>query len=150
VATDAEQRDTFLSLEEILGERAQRCRNADADLRALVGAGDDRQALAFGKISEEEQALIGLLEAFGDRAPRQLLDTRFQYPPPKPRRGGTETPELAAAQLVKVNHELTESLAEMVDKLSAPEQREDLAELHKAVESRARHISLIDVTTRDP
>lgn len=147
---DAEQRDTFLSVEEVLKHRAQRCLAAEGALRTLAESQRDRLSMACEKIAVRERRLVGLVNAFASDAPPQLLATRLQYVPEKVERTAPDSAPAAAAQLVQVNHELTQTLAALAGRMPTPELEEDLGELHRAVESLARRVSMISLTAQDP
>ena len=146
---DAQQRDTFLALREIITEAIRRCEAAEGQLKALAGGGDDRVSLSCQEILAKEEQLIDSLRAFLHEAPKPLLDTRSQYIPEKKQPPLPKTPEDAAAQLATVNLHVTEILDDLTGKLSSPDQQEAVDALRKEVETLAQHVSMTSVTLHD-
>jgi len=149
VSNDAEQRDTFLTLEEILTNAIKRCRSAEAELKGLAVGGDDRVSLACQDILDYEEKLIGTIEGFLRNASTKLLETRFQYLPEEKEPERPDTPKDAAAQLATTNHQITEILDNLSRKLVPPDAQAALDELHQEVETRAQQVSMISVTLHD-
>lgn len=146
---DAAQRDTFLSLEEVLGNAGKRCQAASEQLKALAGGGDDPVSLACQEMLGNEEKLIDTLEGFVRNAPEDLLKMRIQYVPAQEEPGRPESAEDAAAQLATVNHQVTETLADLHEKLNLPEKSEALEELHREIETLSHSVSMVNVTMRD-
>jgi hypothetical protein len=150
VSDDAEQRDTFLALEEIINHAIKRCRAAETDLQALAGGGDERVSMASQEILGKEEKLVGAMSGFLENAPAELLATRFQYLPEEedPPRPGT--PEDAAARLANINHQVTEVLDQLSNKTTPPEHQDALEDLRQQVETFAQYVSMTSVTLHDP
>jgi len=150
IVKEAEQRDTFLSFEEVLRHRAQRCLTAADALRSLPAGDHERLSLARDRIVEKQLSLVSLVQNFASRAPGSVLSIRLQYVPEKSALATPETGEAAVAQLAEVNHELTTTLEQLMGKMATPELAEEVDELRRAVTSHARGVSMMTVTTQDP
>ena len=147
---DADQRDTFLSLEEIINNAIKRCRSAEGDLQALAGGGDDRVSMACQEILGKEEKLVGAMSGFLENAPEELLATRFQYVPQEKEQPRPGTPEDAAAALATINHQVTEVIEQLSDKAVPPEHQDALEELQQEVQTFAQYVSMTTVTLHDP
>ena len=146
---DTDQRNTFLPLSDILAGAAKCCLVAEADLIVAAGHSRNPVSLAWNEIASHEHELAKLILDFASRGPVELLDTRFQYSPEPIVMDRPARPEQAVAQLVNVNHQLTESLTALCAGMKSPELTQRLDQLRRAVESMAQKISMISTTIGD-
>ncbi|MEE4144726.1 MAG: hypothetical protein V2I26_07990 [Halieaceae bacterium] len=146
---DVDQRSTFLPLSDILAGAAKHCLVAEADLIVTAGHASNPVSLAWSEIASQEHELAKLILNFASTGPVELLDTRFQYSPEQVEMDRPGSPEQAVAQLVNVNHQLTDSLDELCVNLAATELARELDQLRRAVESMAQRISMISTTMSD-
>lgn len=142
-------RDTFLSLTEIIQGAAQRCLAAEAELRGLADASADPVEFAWEQMADCEQELAELLEKFSREGPRNVLDTRAQYIPATGTPPSEPTTAAAGSRVVSVNHEISDMLQQVTDRISSQEVSEDLEQLGREFESLAQRISIILVTAGD-
>ncbi len=146
---DAQQRDTFLELDEILNKALTRCETNAAELHRMNEAGEDRMTLASREILIKELQFIDAIKAFQARSPGSLLEICFQNVPATHDPGHADSLAEAIANITTVNQQLTEIIAGLADQVSVPDQQEALLALHEQLKSMAQDISMVSVTLDD-
>ncbi len=143
------RQDTFLSLADVLQDAANRCLNAERNLRGRLYQVGEPHSLALGAMAANERALAELLSAFARNAPDNILNTRFQYTLDTVVHPQPEDAFQAVRRLIENNERIVDELREQARNAIPERVAEALDILWRDVEAKGRKISMIQVTMQD-
>jgi len=143
------KRDTFLSVAQLLERATERCARAAEMLERCEAGEDQTHRSLLEDVAADQRELVQQLELYRRDGPENVLTTRLQYRAPEREQQAPHSAQEALQYTTAVNNDVAQLLEEQVLKLAAPETAEQLEDLHQAVVSTNRQISMARVTGED-
>ncbi len=147
--SQVENRETFISFEELFHSFSEQCFSAEQALRRTLQQADEPYSEGLKLVADAQHSLGQELRNCADQGPENLLATRLQYTLEQPRDAEADTAGAAVKGITRLNRELESVLKDLVDKTPQESISEMIDALRREVDTVNRKISMIRVSMQD-